>query len=140
MSGPCIPKTTADALRQQAYAARNRAEANALSSTDPLAARWRRLEANDMDDYAATFLALPDEAVAVGAGGELVPSGDIADERPDFVDTVLSAPDKVTARASVARLELAADSGALDVASPDQPVSASGDSGIFRGRQSREKA
>ena len=29
-------------------------------------ARWRRLEADDMDRYAAGFLALPDASVAVG--------------------------------------------------------------------------
>src|SRR5438067_1309303 len=116
MSGPCIPKSTADAMRQQAYAARNRADANALASDNPMEARWRRLEADDMDRYAAGFLALPDASVAVGAGGEMVPIAETATERPDLVDSVRSEPDMVTARASVARLELAADTRSLDLA------------------------
>ena len=37
-------------------------------------------------------------------------------DRPDLIDTVRSEPDRVTARASVARLELVAETGALDLA------------------------
>jgi hypothetical protein len=58
MSRPCIPKNTADALRQQVYAARNRAEADALETSEPIQARWRRLEANDMEAYADSKLRL----------------------------------------------------------------------------------
>jgi hypothetical protein len=116
MSRPCIPKNTADALRQQVYAARNRAEANALESGEPIQARWLRLEANDMETYAENFLALPGEEIEVGAAGEMVPTGERAMDRPDLIDTVRSQPDKVTARASVARLELVAQTGTLDLA------------------------
>jgi hypothetical protein len=116
MSRPSIPKTTADALRQKVYASWRRAEAKTLASTNPIEARWRQLEADDMDQYAQTFLALPEESVSVGAGGEMVPTGEIANERPDFVDTVRSEPDMITARASVARLGLMADTSALDLA------------------------
>jgi hypothetical protein len=116
MSRPCIPKNTADALRQQVCAARNRAEANALESSEPMQAQWRRLEANDMEDYAENFLALPGEEIEVGAAGEMVPNGERAMDRPDLIDTVRSQPDKVTARASVARLELVAQTSALDLA------------------------
>jgi hypothetical protein len=116
MSRPCIPKNTADALRQQVYAARNRAEANALESSEPIQARWRRLEANDMEDYAENFLALPNEEIEVGAVGEMVPTGERAMERPDLIDTVRSKPDVVTARASLARLDLVAQTGALNLA------------------------
>ena len=116
MSRPCIPKNTADALRQQVYAARNRAEADALETSEPIQARWRRLEANDMEAYADSFLALPEEQIEVGAAGEMLPTGDSATDRPDLIDTVRSKPDKVTAQASLARLELLAQTGALDLA------------------------
>ena len=59
MSGPCVPKTTADAVRQQAYAARNRAVASEQAPGDPNGARWALLEAVDMEAYAADFLELP---------------------------------------------------------------------------------
>jgi hypothetical protein len=116
MSGPCVPKTTADALRQQAYAARNRAVASERASIDPIAARWALLEAVDMENYAADFLELPTDSIEVGAGSEIVPVGESAAERPGFVETVRSAPDLVTARASIARLDLAAETGAFDLA------------------------
>lgn len=116
MGRPCIPKNTSDALHQQAYAARNRAEANALASEFRIDARWRLLEAGDMEKYAAEFLDLPEGSAEVGAGGEMAPIGETANERPDLVDTVRHQPDLVIARASVARLELAAETGALDLA------------------------
>ena len=116
MSGPRLPKTTADAMRQQAYAARNRAVAHERVSSDPIEARWALLESIDMDNYAADYLEIAPDLVEAGAGGEMVPIGDDATERPDFVETVRSAPDLVTARASLARLELAAETGALDLA------------------------
>ena len=115
MSGPCVPKTTADAVRQQAYAARNRAVANEQAG-DPIGARWALLEAVDMEAYAADFLELPADSGEVGAGSEMVPIGNDAAERPDFVETVRSAPDMVTARASLARLNLAAETGTFDLA------------------------
>jgi hypothetical protein len=101
---------------QLAYAARNRAEANTLESSEPIQARWRRLEAKDMEDYADRFLALPGGLTEVGAAGEMVPTSETAMERPDLVDTVRSQPDMLTARASLVRLELAADGGVLDLA------------------------
>jgi len=116
MSRPCIPKNTTDALRQLAYAARNRAEANALEASEPIQARWLRLEANDRETCAETFLALPDEEIEVGAAGEMVPTGERAIDRPDLIDTVRSKPDMVTARASLARLDLVAQTGALNLA------------------------
>jgi hypothetical protein len=116
MSGPRLPKTTADALRQQAYAVRNRAVANERVSSDPIEARWALLESIDMEKYASDFLALPPASIEVGAGGELVPVGDSAAERPGFVETVRSEPDMITARASIARLDLAAETGAFDLA------------------------
>ena len=63
MNGPCIPKTTADAVRQQVYAARNRAVARERASIDPIAARWALREADDMENYAADFLALPADSI-----------------------------------------------------------------------------
>src|SRR3954453_10673289 len=116
MTGPRIPKDTGDELRQQVWAARKRAVANAIASEFPIDARWRQLEANDMAKYADEFLKLPEGSAAVGAGGEMTLVGETANERPDLVDTVRSEPDMVTARASVVRLELAADSSSLDLA------------------------
>jgi hypothetical protein len=46
----------------------------------------------------------------------MAPTGEKAMDRPDLVDTVRSQPDLITARASVTRLELVADTGALDLA------------------------
>jgi len=116
MSGPRVPKTTTDAIRQQAYAARNRAVAKERAASDPIQARWALLESIDMEKYAEDFLGLPADSTEVGAGGEMVPVGYDATERPDFVETWRSAPDLVTARASIARVELAAETGALDLA------------------------
>src|SRR3954449_1640463 len=115
MTGPRIPKNTSEALHQQAYAARNRAQASTLACDFPIDARWRQLEADDMEKYAAEFLTLPEGSAEVGAGGELVPAGETATERLDLVDTVRNRPDLVNARAGVARLDLAADTGALDL-------------------------
>jgi hypothetical protein len=100
MSRPCIPKNTADALRQQVYAARKRAEANALESSEPIQARWRRLEANDMEDYADNFLTLPGEPIEVGAAGEMLPTGERAFDRPDLIDTVCDPDGPRTLRAA----------------------------------------
>lgn len=116
MSGPRVPKTTADALRQQAYAAHERAVANKLASSAPIAARLVLLESIKMEKYAEDFLELPVGSIEVGAGGEMVPVGDSAAERHHLSDSVRSAPDLVTARASLARLELAAGTGAFDLA------------------------
>jgi hypothetical protein len=116
MSRPCIPKTTADALLQQAYAARNRAVAKELAVSDPTAARWALLEAADMDKYAASYLEIAPGSVEVGSGGEMVPTSDITEKNPALVDTIRSAPDMVTARASVARINLIAETGELDLA------------------------
>ncbi len=116
MSGPRLPKTTADALRQQAYAACNRVVAKERAASDPLAARWALLESIDMEKYAEDHLEISPESVEVGAGGEMVPTGEDATERPGFVETVRSEPDLVTARASLARLELAAETAAFDLA------------------------
>jgi hypothetical protein len=116
MSGACVPKTTADALRQQAYAARNRAVAKELAVSDPTAARWALLEATDMDKYAAAYLEIAPGSVKVGSGGEMVPTSDIAEGNAALVDTIRSGPDMVTARASVARINLIAETGDLDLA------------------------
>jgi hypothetical protein len=116
MTGPSIPKTTADAIRQQVHATRKRALSNKLACDDPIGARWELLEASDMERYAAEFLQLSPEHAEVGTGGEMVPTGEKTMDRPDLVDTVRSQPDLINARASVARLELVADTGALDLA------------------------
>jgi hypothetical protein len=65
MTRPRIPKNTADALLQQAYAARNRAVAKELAVSDPTAARWALLEAADMDKYAAAFLEIAPGSVKI---------------------------------------------------------------------------
>jgi hypothetical protein len=116
MSKPCIPKNTADALLQQAYAARNRAIAKELAASDPTAARWALLEAADMDKYAAAYLEIAPGSIKVGSGGEMVPTSDIADKNAALVDTIKSTPDMVTARASIARINLIAETGNLDLA------------------------
>jgi hypothetical protein len=116
MTGPSTPKTTADAIRQQVHATRKRALSNKLACDDPIGARWELLEASDMERYAAEFLQLSPEHAEVGTGGEMVPTGEKTMDRPDLVDTVRSQPDLINARASVARLELVADTGALDLA------------------------
>ena len=67
MSRAYVPKTTADALRQQAYAARNRAVAKEIAVSDPTAARWALLEAADMDKYAAAYLEIASGSVKVGS-------------------------------------------------------------------------
>jgi hypothetical protein len=116
MTRPRIPKNTTDALLQQAYAARNRAVAKELAVSDPTAARWALLEAADMDKYAAAYLEIAPGSVEVGSGGEMVPTSNIADESTALVDTIRSAPDMVTARASIARINLIAETGDLDLA------------------------
>jgi hypothetical protein len=116
MTRPRIPKNTTDALLQQAYAARNRAVAKELAVGDPTAARWALLEAADMDKYAAAYLEIAPGSVKVGSGGEMVPTSDIAEENAGLVDTIRSAPDMVTARASIARINLIAETGDLDLA------------------------
>jgi hypothetical protein len=103
-------------VRQQAYAARNRAVAKERAASDPIEARWALLASIDREKSAADFLEIAPDLVEIGAGGEMVPIGDDATERPDFVETVRSAPDLVTARASIARLELAEKTGAFDLA------------------------
>jgi hypothetical protein len=72
MTRPRIPKNTADALLQQAYAARNRAVAKELAASDPTAARWALLEAADMEKYAAAYLEIAPGSIKVGTGGEMV--------------------------------------------------------------------
>src|SRR5262249_15647822 len=89
---------------------------NALESSEPIQARWLRLEANDMEAYANSFLALPEEQIGVGAAGEMLPTGNSATDRPDLIDTVRSKPDRVAARASLAPLELPEQTGAPDLA------------------------
>jgi hypothetical protein len=110
------PKTTANALRQQAYAARNRAVAKELAVSDPTAARWELLEAADTGKYAAAYFEIALGSIKVGSGGEMVPTGDIAEENAGLVDTIRSVPDMVTARASIARINLIAETGDLEIA------------------------
>src|SRR3954469_3659208 len=108
--------TTTDALRLQAMATEKRALAAELDGCDVAAASVERHEAAEMDKAADAFLALPPEAVEVGNGGEMAPVGDDAFDCPDLVDTVTRSPDLGTARASTARLILAADAEVLDLA------------------------
>ena len=94
----------------------NRAEAETLRSTasgidvafppDPLAARFMRDDAAELEARAADTLAL-DTPPPVGTGGELIPAGDqIKHGGGNFIDTV-ERPDYVTAAASMDRLKLA---------------------------------
>jgi hypothetical protein len=108
--------TTIDALRLRAMASEKQALVNELDGCDVVAARVERREAAKMETAADAFLALPPEAVEVGNGGELAPIVDDAWDRPDLIDTVTRSPDLVTARASTARLTLAADAEVLDLA------------------------
>jgi hypothetical protein len=108
--------TTTDALRLRAMAFKKRALAVELDGCDVVVASAERHEAAEMDKAADAFLTLPPEAVEVGNGGEMAPAGDGAFDRPDLVDTVTRSPDLVTARASTARLTLAADAEVLDLA------------------------
>ncbi len=92
----------------------NRAEAETLRSTasgidvafppDPLAARFMRDDAAELEARAADALAL-DTPPPVGAGGELVPAGEQIKRGGNFIDTV-ERPDTVTAAASMDRLKL----------------------------------
>ncbi len=94
----------------------DQAEAQSLHSTadgidasptpDPLAAEFMRYDAAILETAAADALTL-DTPPPVGAGGELVPSGDqIKRGGANFID-VVERPDAVTAEASMDRLKLA---------------------------------
>jgi hypothetical protein len=97
-------------------AVHDRAEAQSLRSTadgidaasppDPLAARFMRDDAAVLELSAIDALTL-DTPPPVGAGGELVPTGDqIKHGGGNFIDTV-ERPDAITATASMDRLKLA---------------------------------
>jgi hypothetical protein len=69
-----------------------------------------------MDKYAAAFLEIPPGSIKVGSGGEMVPTSDVAEGNAALVDTIRSAPDMVTARASIARINFIAETGDVDLA------------------------
>ena len=94
----------------------NKAEAQSLRTAadgidvafppDPLAAEFMRYDAAILETEAADALTL-DTPLPVGAGGELVPTGDqIKCGGGNFIDMV-ERPDAVTAKASMDRLKLA---------------------------------
>ncbi len=115
MSEVFIPRSVEDALRLETGAQRKLAVADVLAPSDPIGARWNRLEARDMQAYARDYLVLEPDQKTIGAGGELVPLRDDAAELPVLFDTVQH-PDLVTAKASETRLDLAAKAGALELA------------------------
>ena len=76
------------------------------SPPDPLAARFMRDDAANLETAAADALTL-DTPPPIGAGGELIPAGDqIKNGGGNFIDMV-ERPDAVTANASMDRLKLA---------------------------------
>jgi hypothetical protein len=108
------------AVKAQAEVKRKRSVAKALAKDgDITGARFELAEAADLDRAAAAILdpsnVLLNPLVA-GRGGELVvPTKENMMDRPGLVDTANSDPDMLTAAASVARLDLVADAGALSV-------------------------
>ena len=108
------------AVKAQAKVKRKRSIAKALAKDgDITGARFELAEAADLDRAAAAILdpsnVLLNPLVA-GRGGELVvPTKENMMDRPGLVDTANSDPDMLTAAASVARLDLVADAGALSV-------------------------
>ena len=88
------------------------ADSNALS--DPTGARFDRRYADDHDETANGLLSLQ-EIPAQGTGGELELLPSDANELPGLIDTAAE-PDLVTARASLERLNLAAEAGCLETA------------------------
>jgi hypothetical protein len=115
-----IITTPEAAVKAQAEVKRKRSVAKALAKDgDITGARFELAEAADLDRAAAAILdpsnVLLNPLVA-GRGGELVvPTKENMMDRPGLVDTANSDPDMLTAAASVARLDLVADAGALSV-------------------------
>jgi hypothetical protein len=115
-----IITTPEAAVKAQAEVKRKRSVAKALAKDgDITGARFELAEAADLDRAAAAILdpsnVLLNPLVA-GRGGELVvPTKENMMDRPGLVDTANSDPDMLTAAASVARLDLVADAGALSL-------------------------
>jgi hypothetical protein len=110
------PESTAEALRLKGAAAKKHAIAAEMAHADPTGAHWHGSEAREMERAADNTLALPPENVEVGIGGEIVPLGADAREKPGIVDTVRVSPTLSTARASCERMDLAGHAGVLDLA------------------------
>ncbi len=110
MSAKKPKRAPSEALRDKAEAKRLRATAVVLESPaykDPHGADIMRYDADHLERQAVASLTLetkPD----VGAGGELVPSGDQLGRGASLIDTV-EHPDAVTSEASMERLSLAND-------------------------------
>ncbi len=116
---PRKPSSTAEALQLKAGAEWKRTVADDIAPRDPTGARLHRLEAHDMDAAADEYLDPLSHTTArpyVGNGGELAPVGDDSRKMPGLVDTVRCNSDLVTVQASTQRLNLAANTGALDLA------------------------
>ena len=115
-----IITTPGAAVKAQAEVKRKRSVAKALAKDgDITGARFELAEAANLDRAAAAILdpsnVLLNPLVA-GRGGELVvPTKENMMDRPGLGDTANSDPDMLTAAASVARLDLVADAGALSV-------------------------
>jgi hypothetical protein len=115
-------RPTTKALRLQAVAGLKRRVANRHQHSDPTGAWLNRREAEVMDEEAADLLTLP-AAPEIGLGGEIVP-GPATVEVPhkslatrDYLrDVAQDKPDAAAAFASYARMKLAADAGAAEMA------------------------
>ena len=102
------------ALRLKEVARKKRATAIGTEFEDPTGARFWRREAQDAEEQAADLLTLQ-EPPEVGVGNEFVPPGGYQGKHHYLVHT-LTHPDGVTADASLERLNLAENAGALTTA------------------------
>src|SRR5262245_53221420 len=115
-------RPTTKALRLQSVAGLKRRVANRHQHYEPTGARCNRREAEAMEEQAADMLALP-VPPEIGLGGEIVP-GPMSVQVPrealmsrDYTrDVAQDKPDAAAAFASYARLKLAADAGAAEMA------------------------
>ncbi len=114
--------TTADAIQAQARARRKRASAQAMREElgDRIGARFEDAAAVAMEESAARALdplSHVTHALQPGNGGELlVATKEVLAGKPAIVDTVRQRGDMLAADASLQRLDLAGEAGALVLA------------------------
>lgn len=114
--------TTADAIQAQARARRKRASAQAMREElgDRIGARFEDAAAVAMEESAARALdplSHVTHALHPGNGGELlVATKEVLAGKPAIVDTVRQRGDMLAADASLQRLDLAGEAGALVMA------------------------
>jgi hypothetical protein len=101
-----------EGIRLANGAERKRRTADALDDHDPTGARWRRLEADDMEARAEALLMLP-QPLERGVGGELQVLPEMEHEIPGLACVVNDSPDAVRADASYDRMGLLADANCL---------------------------